>query len=320
MKEVNYLEGKRFKDFKPDDTIYITLTKQDHSNTYFCRVIELVSAKKVKVRIVAHASDSRLHYHDDEEVIVSMNNCSLFSENGYRYFKPTGEIEEAGEDIFGHEENHPAYGILQIGKFQGGSNTFFGSSIKHNGGISLKIYPASITRRHSDDWYHAYHSKPYIDVEMSYTQFAEAITSGMSTEGTPCTIRAIDGEVMPKVDFVNKRLQFENEMKGKMVKLSDRLDKLTEEAEEILNAGKAPNKGERQFILNAIEGLRTEIKSNVPFVLTQFNEQMDKTVKEAKGEIEGFYDQKIHSLGLEKLHEEAKLLDKDTILEIEGED
>lgn len=41
--------------------------------------------------------------------------------------------------------------------------------------------------------------------------------------------------------------------------------------------------------------------------MNMFNEQMDKTVNEAKGEIEAFTQNKIHSLGLEKL-QDLKLL------------
>jgi len=43
------------------------------------------------------------------------------------------------------------------------------------------------------------------------------------------------------------------------------------------------------------------IKSNIPFVNEQFTEQMDKTITEAKGEIEAFIEHKIRSAGLEAI-------------------
>ena len=38
--------------------------------------------------------------------------------------------------------------------------------------------------------------------------------------------------------------------------------------------------------------------------MSQFNEQMDKTVKEAKGEVEAFTQTKMHSLALEALKQD----------------
>ena len=54
--------------------------------------------------------------------------------------------------------------------------------------------------------------------------------------------------------------------------------------------------------------LRQEIESNVPFIQQSFNEQMDKTVMEAKGEVEGFVMNKLMSAGLEGLQKEMKML------------
>jgi hypothetical protein len=61
--------------------------------------------------------------------------------------------------------------------------------------------------------------------------------------------------------------------------------------------------------------LRQEVRSNLPFIQSMFNEQMDKTVKEAKGEIEAFTQNKIHALGLEKL-EDLKLLSKNNDVKV----
>ncbi len=42
--------------------------------------------------------------------------------------------------------------------------------------------------------------------------------------------------------------------------------------------------------------LKSDIGSNIEFIADQFNEQMDKTVMEAKGEIESFCQNKINSI------------------------
>ena len=42
--------------------------------------------------------------------------------------------------------------------------------------------------------------------------------------------------------------------------------------------------------------LNSDIGSNIGFIADQFNEQMDKTVMEAKGEIESFCQNKVNSI------------------------
>ena len=116
---------------------------------------------------------------------------------------------------------------------------------------------------------------------------------------------------MDNCPYIDKRQEFEDEFSEKMKKIANQLEKLTQKATEILSSKKSPNKSEKEIILKEIDGLKTEIRSNVPFVYKQFNEQMDKTVAEAKGEFEGFVLNKVISLGLEGLETQFKLLGTD---------
>ena len=201
------------------------------------------------------------------------------------------------------KKEHPSYGMISVSKFTMRDKTFFGSSIKHNGGISISIKNATIRRHLHTDWFSP--EDTIIDVEMSYNQFAEMITAGMNTSGTPCTIQYTKdlGLIKPDV-FTPKRKEFENEFKEDMVQLAKSLDKLVEDSKAILtNKSKPLNSAERELILNQITKLRQEISSNIPFVVSSFNEAIDKTVTEAKGEIEGFYEAKIRSLGIKSLQD-----------------
>lgn len=49
--------------------------------------------------------------------------------------------------------------------------------------------------------------------------------------------------------------------------------------------------------------LEQEISANIPFIQKSFNEQMDKTVQEAKGEIECHIATSINKLGIEKIND-----------------
>jgi paraquat-inducible protein B len=171
----------------------------------------------------------------------------------------------------------------------------------------MTVKSGSIERSLNRDWYMGH--KTYLEVEMSYSQFAEAITAMNIGDGVPVTLRYLNGERISNPEFTNKRLQFENEIQERINTLNNTLKKLTEDAEDILTNKKSLNKSDRESIISQIKMLRQEVNSNIPFVMTSFNEQMDKTVSEAKGEIEAFTQNKLHSLGLEKL-EDLKLLNK----------
>jgi len=183
----------------------------------------------------------------------------------------------------------------------------FGSSVQHNHTIKLKIAPAKIDRHLNRDWFHA-NSKPYIEVEMSYSQFAEAITSMNMGDGVPVTLRRLDGKMIEDCPQFDKRQEFEQEFEKEMQKIGKSLKVLTEQAELLLSEKKPPTKADKETILKGIKALRQEIESNVPFIQSSFNEQMDKTVLEAKGEFEGFMMHKVISTGLEGLQKEFKML------------
>lgn len=205
-------------------------------------------------------------------------------------------------------DEHESYAMLGISRMHCSEGiNLFGSSIKHCDTIRMRIAPAKVDRHLNRDWYHA-KCVPYIEVEMSYSQFAEAITSLNQGDGIPVTLRRLNGKGIEETPFTNKRLEFEQEFENEMVKLTKSLKKLTEDAETILNEKKPPTKADKEKILSCIKSLQQEIRSNIPFIQQSFNEQMDKTVLEAKGEVEGFVMNKVISAGLEGLQKEMKLL------------
>lgn len=204
---------------------------------------------------------------------------------------------------------HESFAMLEICRTQSsGGQALFGSSILHNNTVRLRICEGSVDRHINTDWYHA--GKEYIDIEMSQSQFAEAITSMNMGGGVPVTLRRLNGQRIEDCPFTNKRMEFENEFEQKMQKLNVQIKTLTEQTEKMFNDKnkKTFTKTDKDNILNELRMLRQEIASNTPYVMSCFNEQMDKTVQEAKGEVEGFVMHKVISAGLEGLQKELKLL------------
>ena len=182
---------------------------------------------------------------------------------------------------------HPSFANIYIGRsFCSGRKNLFGSSIKHSETITMKISPAYMARDLNYDRYYA-ENIPYIEIEMSQSQFAQAITSLNMGAGVPVTLTRLNGEFIEPCPFIDKREQFSNEFRKDMQKVSKELDEVTAEVEKLVEEKRTFSKADRDKILKALRGAKHQISSNYPYMFSMFNEQMDKTVTEAKAEIEG---------------------------------
>ena len=196
---------------------------------------------------------------------------------------------------FGTKTTHPSYGTLRFSRVTGGETSLFGSSIKHRDTIIMELYHASIERNLYRDWID--NNRPIAKVEMSYSQFAEAITSFGCDSGIPVTIRLTekDGQI-PECDFVSKREQFTDEFKEKRKQVMDNSQQLIQDIADLFSQKKTLTKAEKEHIMEKLNMLYNDIGTNMDFVADQFNKQMDKTVKEANGEIEAFCQNKINTI------------------------
>jgi hypothetical protein len=210
----------------------------------------------------------------------------------------------------GKKETHESYGMLKFSRETRGKETaLFGSSIPHREIIRLCIMPASVERDLNSDFFYGNEGRAYIEVEMTQAQFSESIVSMNQGSGIPVTIRRLNGQDVEKVDFINKRRQFENEFKNQMNELTQKIFSIATEAEEILKNKKSITKSDRQMILSSIHSLKQDIEANIPFISKQFSVQMDKTVHESKSEIDAAMNSSVYRLGLDKLEDLSKLLE-----------
>lgn len=212
--------------------------------------------------------------------------------------------------MFDKIQKHESFGLLSIARSHSSSGEhLFGSSIAHREIITLEIYTATVDRDLNQDWFHQ--DKSIIRIEMSPTQFAEAITTLNSGSGVPVTIKRIEGKRMSDCPFESKIQQFNNEFEQKMKEIGIKFNETLNKISDIL---KKPNisKKELKALQHDIEMLRQEIKDNVPFINTQFSRQMDMTISEAKGQIEAYITNIIHQTGLKHLKDSAPMLEDQT--------
>lgn len=204
-------------------------------------------------------------------------------------------------DLFENKDKHESYGMLQFSRVSGGIKALFGSSIQHKDTIVMTLREGEVSRHLNNDYY--FGSKEIVQVEMSYSQFAEAITAMNIGTGVPVTIKYIQGKgKMEDCPFVDKKQQYEEEFAEHLEDIKKEASNTISEVKEIFEK-KSIGKGDKEEILKKLQRLESQIGGNTEFIYKQFNEQMDKTVTEAKGEIEAFCQNKMNSIALAALAE-----------------
>lgn len=209
---------------------------------------------------------------------------------------------------------HPAFGMIGFSRITGGGdNVLFGSSIKHNDRIQLTIKHGEQDRMLHEDWY--YGRKKIVEVEMSYSQFAECISTMNVGDGVPCTIRFTEKDgYIPAIEENNsKREQFRNEFSGVIEKAMEQIQNQINQIQESINTKKTLGIKDRKEIVSQLQHVKHNIGSNLDFCVSQFDEQMDKSTMEAKGEIEAFCQNKINSIAQAALVEK-----KDELIGLEN--
>lgn len=200
-----------------------------------------------------------------------------------------------------------SYGMISISRGQVGGmgKNLFGSDIKHNNIISLTISRGAYDRGINSDWFHA--KEDLIRIELSPVQFAEAITN-MNTSGVPCTLARFNGECIDYVPNIpSKKEVFREEFSNDIKEMSDIIDKLSSEIEDIINSKKAVNKSDKESIQKGLYRMKQQINSNIPYLTKCFDEQLEKSISHSKAEVEAYVQNKINSLGLKSLKEETNL-------------
>ena len=209
-----------------------------------------------------------------------------------------------GKTIADNRETHPSYGMLGFSRITRGEKTsLFGTSMQHSNTIVLRLKAASRRRGLNNDWY--YGGKQLFEVEMSYSQFAELITEIGVGDGIPVTIRRINGQKMPDPPFEDKGEIHIREFEQHMKDTYEDAKALIRKVSEIFSSRKSINKADRESILSALTKIANSIGTDQSYQVQQFQSTVEKTVTEAKGEIEAFIQHKVIQVGQQKLVEET---------------
>ena len=186
-------------------------------------------------------------------------------------------------------ESHESFGTISFSRAtSSGKVPLFNSSILHDSIIIMEVCEAERVRNLSQNWIHQ--NKTLLRAVMSPSQFADALTSMNMGSGIPITLEYVIGDTTnrQKPPAPKEHQQFQTEIR-------DHLKEAIDLSQEIIDQSKGQLK-------RKAEKLNQHLRSNLPFVENQFARQMDKTVAEAKAEIETFLSMRERQAGLQALH------------------
>lgn len=182
---------------------------------------------------------------------------------------------------------HPSFGLLSFARTTNSKGqVLFGSSIKHENCIRMSIDQGIVERRNSVE--HYFGRKNLIQVDMSLVQFSEAITTLNHGVGTPVTIRTYGKEQMENPPGNTVRESFVTELETQINNVTKDIDDLNVFSKRLEKERGTLSVTDRNALQQKISNVTRELKDNLPFILKQFNRQMERSVNEAKTEIASF--------------------------------
>lgn len=201
-------------------------------------------------------------------------------------------------------ETHPAFGVVQFNRVQGNPGKLFGSHLnKHAGFIRLRVCRAERVHSLSRDRITPAGTGPdIVEVDLSFTQFAELLTSMNMGEGVPCTIRRVERDQVAEIpeDLQTEQEKVADGFQQRTDEMSALLKEKMAKVEEIL-AKKSIGKADRDAIRWAFGKVLQDVEANLPFVQKSFIESTEKTVQAAKAEVDGFMTGIAQRMGIENL-------------------
>lgn len=136
-------------------------------------------------------------------------------------------------------------------------------------------------------------------------------------DGTPVTLRKLNDQYIEPCPYENKRIQFTNELSEELKVISNEIEEVSKATEELIENKRTFNKADKEKILNTLHKVQRLFNGNLSYIYSQFNKQMDKTVTEAKAEVEGHIKARIDDMASRGIDLTSK---QDTLPEISAAD
>ena len=235
-----------------------------------------------------------------------------------RYEEPTiSKPEDRGYNRGETTITHPAYGLIGLTRCTcSPSQEMFGTSVKHGSYIKLTIKTAVKTTNGDYGFIHG--DKTLCEVELSGNQLGDLLSSMNVGDGVPCTIRRTETNWdIPMIKNQESPVEESRKSFEKRLKELNNVAKDTaHEANELLKQ-KTVSKKDLAAIVGKLYKIEQELSSNQAFVNECFERKIEKTITEAKAEVDCFVNTVIANTGIAALKNGIVALPFKDVKEIE---
>lgn len=208
-------------------------------------------------------------------------------------------VTEEDGPMGGLKYDHPAFAQIGASRISGLA-TLYGSDFAHQNFVRVRITPSQLRRTLSNDWPFG-GVRPYIEVDMSEAQWASFVSSMNVGHGTQCTLRELQGRMVPDLPAPeSRRHQFSDEVRAACAEALEAVKELRT----ALGDAKLSQKARDELVKRA-NGIENRLVSSLPFVLEMFGEHMEQTVEKAKVEINAYATQTVMRAGIAALGGQA---------------
>lgn len=181
-------------------------------------------------------------------------------------------------------ETHPSWILVSASRVSG-HRTLFQSDVDHQHFVRVTVRRATRTRDLHRDWVSGAASADLIEFDMSMAQWAEFLTTMNVGQGVPATLNWFNGETVEQEEAPERRIDLTaKEVRSKTSTVLDPVNKAMVKVEEVLDAN-----GGKRALRDALDSLKHAIgnlPANMAFAAKSLDEHAEKTVAQAKAEID----------------------------------
>lgn len=205
--------------------------------------------------------------------------------------------------VFGTETQHPSFGQISLHRITG-HRTLYGVDFPQGHFMELKISKSSHHRSVSNDWY--CENEMIIAVAMSETQWAQLLCSP-NTTGVPCTLADTNfpGEGYRSIKPVEHDTGAQGDLHKNEFKetAKDAIQAVKEARQkvEVMLSKPSVGKTELRSVFELLRKAEQEAVANLPFVIEQAGEAIEKAKMSAMGEVAAYIGVRLQQLGSEAL-------------------
>lgn len=199
---------------------------------------------------------------------------------------PTDLSSEVIDKDGAHEATafrHPSFGTVSLHRYTGGGKQFM-SPINTHGGMKIVVHSARLLHDFSLGTDSVYAEDTLFEFEMSFTQFAEFVTSQGIGSGVPCTLRYVDGMSIQPCEVPTALERLEDNARESMNRAVADVQRIMSEIESEMSGPGALSATRKKEIWEKFQRAASRVYQKPSWLMQMWTETVQETLTHAKSE------------------------------------